>query len=220
MELNTKKLCVLFFSVLVIQFLCRYYSRYFVYGNGFQALIFVLRLGAPLIVVSFYLKIPWKDLGITFPKITRTGLLWFTAVLLLVPACLYIIKLNLSYQSYYNSYSRMSVDAYKRFAVFTFSTLPGWEFLHRGYFLFGLKKILGSGSANDRLSEQTSSVMSILIVTGFETLYHFVKPDMEAFGMLAGSPVLSLIALRTKSILIPFLIHLYIEMWFIIYVVG
>ncbi len=160
-------------------------------------------------------------MGIALPKISRTSLLWLTSILILVPVCLYIIKLNISYQGYYNHYARLSDATYLRFATFTFSTLFGWEFMHRGYLLFGLKELLtqgGTEGSSNQVSKQTASVLAILIVTCFETLYHFLKPDLEAFGMLIGSPFLSLIALKTRSILIPLMIHLYVEVWFIIYV--
>jgi len=223
MEQNTKKLCIIIFSVLVVQFLCRYYSKYFVYGNGFHALIFVLRFGVPLVVVPLFLKTSWSSLGVCLPKISKTGLLWLAGVLILVPLCLYSIRLNPAYQNYYHTYARSSAAVYTRFAVFTFSTLLGWEFLHRGFLLFSLKNLLageGTASPKNRLSSQTAAVLALLIVALCETLYHFIKPDMEAFGMLVGSPVLSAIALRTKSILIPLFIHLYVEAWFILYIAG
>ena len=223
MEEKAKKICLIIVSVIVVQFLCRYYSKHFVSGHGFHVLIFMLRIGVPILIATLYLKISWEDLGISIPEISKTGLLWFAGTLFLIPVCLYLIKINPSYQDYYRSYTGSSGDVYVRFAVFTFSTLSGWEFMHRGYLLFSLKKLLAEeelkGSAN-HLSEQTASVIALLIVMVFETLYHFIKPDMEAFGMLIASPILSLIALRTKSILIPMLIHFYVEAWFILYITA
>ena len=96
--------------------------------------------------------------------------------------------------------------------LFTGSTLTGWEFLHRGFLLMGLVYIL---TERERLSAPTASITAIALVWAFEVLFHFIKPELEALGMLVGSPVLSWLALRTRSIWIPFLIHLLVELLFV-----
>ncbi len=212
MRQEEKQLSIIIISTLIIQFLCRYYSQYFSLSNSFQSLIFILRFCVPFLIVVFYLKISWKNLGISIPKMSRRGWICLAGVFIAVPACLYAIKLNNSYQSYY--WHLQSGRACIRFAIFTISTLPAWEFLHRSYLLFGIKYILDN---EDSFRQQSAIAISVLLVMVFETLYHFIKPDMEACAMMIASPVFSLIALRTRSILIPLLIHLYIELWFIIY---
>ena len=212
MQQQEKHLTTIIISSLIIQFLCRYYSQYFSLNNSFQLLIFILRFCVPFLIITFYLKISWKDLGISIPQMSYKGWLYLAGVFIAIPVCLYAVELNNSYQSYYKHLQ--SGRAYIRFAIFTISTLPAWEFLHRSYLLFGIKYILDN---KDSSQQHSSAAISLLVVMVFETLYHFIKPDMEACAMMIASPVFSLIALRTRSILIPLLIHLYIELWFILY---
>ena len=58
--------------------------------------------------------------------------------------------------------------------------------------------------------------IALLFVWAFEVLFHFVKPQTEAFGMLVGSPFLSYVTLKTGSIWPAFLLHLGVEAVFII----
>jgi membrane protease YdiL (CAAX protease family) len=210
-----KQLSIIIISTLIVQFLCRYYSQHFQLKNGFQSLIFILRFCVPFLIVVFYLKISWKNMGIRVPEISRKGCLYLAGIIAAVPACLYAIKFNSSYQHYYGSISSLSARQYMRFALFTLSTIPAWEFLHRGFLLFGINNTLNRENTSQA---KTPTVVPILVVMVFETLYHFTKPGMEAGAMLIVSPVFSLIAIRTRSIFIPLLIHLYIEFWFIIYI--
>jgi len=65
------------------------------------------------------------------------------------------------------------------------------------------------------LSRKSAEKIAISFVWIFEVVFHFIKPEMEALGMLAGSPLLSYIALRTNSIWIAFFLHLCVEFIFI-----
>jgi membrane protease YdiL (CAAX protease family) len=69
-----------------------------------------------------------------------------------------------------------------------------WEFFFRGYMLFGMKDIVGSGN-------------SILIQTIPSTLMHIGKPDGEIWASILAGLVFGAIALRTRSILYVFLLH-------------
>jgi membrane protease YdiL (CAAX protease family) len=62
----------------------------------------------------------------------------------------------------------------------------GWEFLWRGYMLFGLRRHMGDGAAV--LAQMLPFV-----------LLHFGKPPAETFGAVAAGVVLGALALRTRS---------------------
>lgn len=69
-----------------------------------------------------------------------------------------------------------------------------WEFLFRGFMLFGLEKKYGG-------------LFAILIQTIPSTIVHIGKPFGETMGAVIGGLILGYVALRTRSILYPFLMH-------------
>jgi uncharacterized protein len=74
---------------------------------------------------------------------------------------------------------------------------PAWEFFFRGFLLFGLRRSLG-----DRIA--------ICIQTIPSCLWHIGLPTGEILGAVAGGVLFGALALRTRSILWPFLLHLLI----------
>lgn len=81
--------------------------------------------------------------------------------------------------------------------VWTASWLVGWEFLHRYVLL--------------RTASARFPRVGWLLVPLSEVLYHLQKPLLEAAGMGLFSLVLTWWSLKRKNVLLPFLIHLYIE---------
>jgi len=73
----------------------------------------------------------------------------------------------------------------------------GWEFFFRGYILFGLREKFGDTYA-------------ILLQVIPSSLLHFNKPEPEFFGSILLGIVLGYLALRTRSILYPIIVHSYI----------
>ncbi len=82
--------------------------------------------------------------------------------------------------------------------VWTCSWLPGWEFIHR-YFLL-------------RPVSARWPRWGWLLVPVSETAYHLLKPWPEMLGMAALSVALTWWALRRRNVLLPFLVHLAIEL--------
>jgi membrane protease YdiL (CAAX protease family) len=68
-----------------------------------------------------------------------------------------------------------------------------WEFLFRGYMLFGLEKSIGKGAI---------FVQAIPFV-----LLHFGKPFLETLFCIPGGFILGYVAYRTRSFLPCFIIH-------------
>ncbi len=69
-----------------------------------------------------------------------------------------------------------------------------WEFLFRGFMLFGLRKHLGDW-------------MAICIQTVPQCLWHIGMPTGEILSSIVGGILFGLIAIRTQSILWPMLLH-------------
>lgn len=90
-------------------------------------------------------------------------------------------------------------------SLWVLSWLLGWEFLHR-YFL-----IRSAASRWPRYGW--------LLVPLSEGLYHLQKPSvLEAVGMVALSVLLTQWTLRRRNVLLPFLVHLTIEIELIVFV--
>jgi membrane protease YdiL (CAAX protease family) len=70
----------------------------------------------------------------------------------------------------------------------------GWEYLFRGFMLFGLAQGYGAAPA-------------ILVQTIPSALVHIGKPAVESFAAIVAGVVFGYVALRTRSILYPFVIH-------------
>jgi len=70
----------------------------------------------------------------------------------------------------------------------------GWEFFFRGFMLFGLQRHYGPLAA-------------ILIQVIPSTLAHIGKPYSETWAALLGGLVLGYIAIRTRSIFYPMVLH-------------
>lgn len=84
------------------------------------------------------------------------------------------------------------------------SWLVGWEFLHR-YVLLRAGHWLWPG-------------WGWLIVPISEVLYHLQKPLLEAVGMFGLSIILTQWTLRRQNMLMPFLVHLLIELELLLFV--
>ena len=129
---------------------------------------------------------------------------WKEAIII-IPVCLAAMAVILygvgkmpEFRSYYHRYaidwSRLLLDA----ALYMFA----WEFLFRGYMLFGLEKSVGKSAI---------FVQAIPFV-----LLHFGKPFLEMLACIPGGFVLGYVSYRTRSFLPCFIIHfgIYVMMFF------
>jgi len=69
-----------------------------------------------------------------------------------------------------------------------------WEFLFRGFMLFGLEQRFGALTA-------------ILIQTIPSAIVHIGKPASESFGAIFAGLVFGYLAIRTRSIFYPIILH-------------
>jgi hypothetical protein len=211
----TARLTTLVFGINLILLIGYYYNDPFVIADSFHALRFVLYIFVPLILNQTLLKIPLRDLGFSRPKWDRKVIRWLVVIAITAPLVVALVRLNPNYLREYSYYQNSQTGILSRLTqwlIFTFSTLIGWEWMLRGFLLFGLRYLLvEEGRVKDELAQR----LAILTVMTVEVLYHLVKPDLEAFAMLAASPLLSWIAFRSRSFWPALLSHLYIELVFI-----
>jgi membrane protease YdiL (CAAX protease family) len=73
----------------------------------------------------------------------------------------------------------------------------GWEFFFRGFWQLGLERALGA-------------VGAMALQSGVSTVMHIGKPEGETLAAIVAGAGFGLIALRTRSVLYPILIHWYV----------
>ncbi|MBN2158394.1 MAG: CPBP family intramembrane metalloprotease [Spirochaetes bacterium] len=204
---------IIIFTALAAQLAGSYHAKSFIIGDSFYALWVVLRIVVPVIVLMA-LKIPFSRIGLGLPRLDRkmrTVVIAGIVVLIVIFAGIYFIQGYFSHYAYsFGGGSRF--DRFASFMVFTASTLTGWEFLHRGFLLMGLRYVL---TEREGIREETAVMLAVAVAWIFEVVFHFVKPELEALGLLVGSPILSWLALKTRSIWLPFLFHFLVELLFI-----
>lgn len=195
---------------LIGQIIAHYYRVQWTFSDGIHtAALLVLGL-VPWGVARFALGLRANELGLgkpdfsVFSKIPALKWVVGLGALIAVVGVPLAIVFTPSYQAHYAGY-RWIV-----FAQFTLSTLLPWTFFHRGYLLFGGRVLLEREGVPERLAQ----VVPLLMVWISETTYHLVKPELESWGVLLASPLLSALAILTRSVWIPFFIHLVIEVLF------
>jgi hypothetical protein len=199
-------------SALLIQLLGRYHAHDFTIGHFYYSWVF-LRIVIPLILI-WMLRIPFNELGLSLPKFDRFLIILVIITLFGLLGIYLVIHFSPQYLGYYaKAFGPFDGGRFNNFMIFTLSTLTGWEFIHRSFLLMGIIHILGR---NDHLGDSITHQTAIGIVWIFEVLFHLIKPKMEAVGLLMGSPFLSYITIKTGSIWPAFLIHLGVEIVFIL----
>ncbi len=88
----------------------------------------------------------------------------------------------------------------------TFWDLFGWEFLFRGWLLFGLARKFG--------------LEAIWLQAVPFALAHIGKPEIEALSTIFGGFAFGWIAWRTRSFVYPFLIHWFVGTFVIVVAAG
>ena len=130
-----------------------------------------------------------RDYGLQLGR-WRTGLLLTAgAILLITPVLWLLLRADPTMRAYY-------APAYAGLPWSTFWDLLGWEFLFRGWLLFGYAQRFGA----DALWLQAVPF----------ALAHIGKPESETLSTIFGGFAFGWIAWRSQSFLYPFLIHWYV----------
>ena len=156
--------------------------------RGAAAESLLLYLVIPMAIVVLWFRDPLREYGFQLGD-WRAGLKWSAGVLLVLAPALFIAANTSAVQDYYSRTDRSVLDV----IVVSGSDLFGWEFLFRGFLLFGMYRVIGPSA--------------ILLQAVPFAMAHVGKPELETMTTVLGGAGFGWIAWRTKSFLYPFLIH-------------
>jgi membrane protease YdiL (CAAX protease family) len=125
----------------------------------------------------------------------RTGLLFTVAGIVGMAVILLFLARSPSMESYYSA--RAPEDTLYLLWI-TAVEYSAWEFMWRGFLLFGLASFLGPGPA-------------IWLQAVPFAFMHLGKPEFEALTTIFGGAAFGYVAWKSRSFLYPFFIH-----WFMI----
>jgi membrane protease YdiL (CAAX protease family) len=130
---------------------------------------------------------PW-DYGIRIGRWKSSIILTLVSLAAMAP-----ILYGVSRMPEFRSYYRMDAIDWSELLLYKALYYFAWEFLFRGYMLFGLEKSIGRSAI---------FVQAIPFV-----LLHLGKPHLEALFCIPGGFIFGYVAYRTRSVLPCFIIH-------------
>jgi membrane protease YdiL (CAAX protease family) len=183
---------------------------------GISTLVLVLERYYPLNIdfprateLIYYLLVPLAASWLLFrdkPRDYGIRIGQWKPSIVLTAVCLAAMALILygagktpEFRSYYQMYAIDWPELLLNHSLYMF----GWEFLFRGYMLFGLEKSIGKSAI---------FVQAIPFV-----LLHLGKPFLETLACIPGGFILGYVAYRTRSFLPCFIIHLGIYVMMILF---
>lgn len=211
-----KKTVIIFISSIILFILSWYYSNpkflssVFLFPKSFSIIYedlsayslwflvdSLLFFVVPGIIIKTLFKESLRDYGVKLGNSKLGVVILIISNLFLIPI-IYFVSSSKTFSNYfplmesatYNLIVFLSYEAL--FIIFIFA----WEFIFRGYMLFGLEKKFG--------------IYSIFIQMVPFVLLHIGKPFPETFFAVFGAIFLGYLALRTRSIMYGFLIHAFI----------
>ncbi len=153
----------------------------------------VLYLAIPMVVILVLFRESPGNYGFKLGN-WRLGLLSTVAGCLIMAIVLWFLARTPAMQSFYEE--RAPENALYLIYI-TAVDLFGWEFMWRGFMLFGLAYALGPGPA-------------IFLQAVPFAFMHLGKPEIETLSTIFGGAAFGFIAWQSGSFFYPFLIH-----WFI-----
>jgi membrane protease YdiL (CAAX protease family) len=149
----------------------------------------ILYFVIPMLIILFVFREKASDYGFTLGDWRAGILLTLGGIVLMAPILWFLNRGDTSMQSYYSpSLGNLPWN--------TFLDLLGWEFMFRGWLLFGYARKFGAEAL-------------WLQAVPF-AMAHVGKPAVETFSTIFGGFLFGWVAYRTKSFIYPFLIH-----WFV-----
>jgi len=159
----------------------------------------ILYLVIPLLIIVFIFRENPKEYGFGLGD-WKAGLIITTlGILIMAPVIYYLGHGDESMKAYYQPYVN-------GLPWTTFLDLIGWEFIFRGWILFGYARKFGPESL-------------WLQAVPF-ALMHNGKPEVETLSTIFGGFAFGWVAYRTKSFLYPFIIHWFIATFIIVVAAG
>ena len=126
----------------------------------------------------------------------RFGLKTLLVVTPILVPVLYVNSLSPEFQAEYplTKLAGLSAGTFVLWELSRFVYYVAWEYFFRGFMLFGLRKRFGDFAA-------------IAIQTVPSTIIHIGKPEGEMLAAIVAGVLFGALAIRTRSILWPLLIH-------------
>jgi hypothetical protein len=148
----------------------------------------------PLLLGSLVIKRPIKELGISLGD-WRFGLKTVIVLYLMFLPILFLVSCDAAFQAKYPMFADAK-NSVLHFLIYEGSYITyfiGWEFIFRGYMLFGLKPAIG--------------LYSVFVQTIPFAIMHFGKPQIETLSAVFAGIILGYLALRTRSFWYGWLLH-------------
>lgn len=158
-----------------------------------------LYLIIPLLIILFIFRENPREFGLSFGDWKAGIAITAIGILFMAPIIYYLGHGNEKMQSYYEPFAQ-------GLPWTTFLDLIGWEFLFRGWILFGYARKFGPEAL-------------WLQAVPF-AMAHIGKPEVETLSTIFGGFAFGWIAYRTRSFVWPFLIHWFIATFIIIVAAG
>lgn len=155
---------------------------------------FILFFVVPFYIIKLIFKENLSEYGALLGN-KRLGLFFLIIAAFVIIPIIIIVSNNSSFTSYF-PLMNSAVDDWKIFLVYELVFIAfifSWEFIFRGFMLFGLEKKFG--------------IYSVFIQMIPFVLLHSGKPFIETFASIFGGLFLGYLALRTRSMIYGFLIH-------------
>lgn len=153
----------------------------------------ILYFVIPMLVILLLFRDNPADYGFQLGN-WRRGLMWTVIGCIGMAVILWFIAKTPAMQRYYDAKAPEST-AY--LIYINAVDLFGWEFMWRGFVLFGLARVIGPGPA-------------IWLQAVPFAFMHLGKPEIEAITTIFGGAAFGFVAWQSGSFFYPFLIH-----WFI-----
>jgi len=185
--------------VSTLLFMVDFYHRQFLFqhlGHWFRV---VLYLVVPLFFIVVLFRENPKEYGFGFGDWKAGLIITAIGVVFMAPIIYFLGSDNPAMQKYYQPHVN-------GLPWTTFLDLLGWEFIFRGWILFGYARKFGPES--------------LWVQAVPFALMHNGKPEVETLSTIFGGFAFGWVAWRTKSFLYPFLIHWFIATFIIIVAAG
>ena len=160
-----------------------------------QTILFLL---VPLAFILFIFREDPRQYGFG-PGDWKAGLVITLAAILLIAPVLWLVARGGAMQSYYQK--QLSGLPWN-----TFIDLFGWEYLFRGWIIFGYARKFGPEA--------------LWIQAVPFALMHLSKPEIETLSTIFGGFAFGWVAYRTRSFVYPFLIHWFVASFTILVAAG
>ncbi len=154
----------------------------------------ILFLLIPISIIKFQFKESIVNYGLNL-KLKLNGIvIVFLSIILFLPI-IFIVSVSENFVQYFPlmQNAKSSLSQFIKYEIFFLLFIFSWEFIFRGYFLFGL--------------EQKFGIYSIFIQMIPFVILHNGKPFIETFASIFGGIFLGYLAYKFRTIIYGFLIH-------------